>query len=84
MEQLHKLKSETNSIEEIRGIGLMIGIDTAFDIKELLGSLLDHGLIATQAGAKSLRLTPPLIFTKENVDEAIDKLSHVIKKAELS
>lgn len=84
IEQLEKLKSETNSIEEIRGQGLMIGVDTAFDIKELLNSLLENGLIATQAGAKSLRLTPPLIFDKSHVDEAIEKIGHVIKKAELS
>ncbi|MEM7617917.1 MAG: aminotransferase class III-fold pyridoxal phosphate-dependent enzyme, partial [Pseudomonadota bacterium] len=84
MEQLEKLKSETNSIEEIRGKGLMVGVDTAFDIKELLNSLLENGLIATQAGAKSLRLTPPLIFDKSHVDEAIEKIGHVIKKAELS
>lgn len=83
MEELNKLKSETNSIEEIRGIGLMIGIDTAYDIKKLLSGLLDNGLIATQAGAKSLRMTPPLIFTTDHVDEAIDKLSHVIKNGDL-
>ncbi len=84
MQQLEKLKRETNAIHEIRGIGLMVGVDTAFDIKELLGSLLENGLIATQAGSKSLRLTPPLIFKKSHVDEAMDTLSHVIKKAELS
>ncbi|MEM8833521.1 MAG: acetylornithine/succinylornithine family transaminase [Pseudomonadota bacterium] len=83
LEQLEKLKGETNSIEEIRGIGLMIGVDTAFDIKEILNELLHNGLIATQAGANSLRLTPPLIFDKSHVDEAIDKIGHVIKKSEV-
>lgn len=83
MDQLHKLKADTNSIEEIRGIGLMIGIDTAYDIKALLDTLLNDGLIATQAGAKSLRMTPPLIFTSDHVDEAIDKIGHVIKKGDL-
>ena len=80
MEGLNKLKTETNSIHEIRGIGLMIGVDTAFEIKDVLNDLLDHGLIATQAGEKSLRLTPPLIFTKDHADEALDKIGHVIRK----
>ncbi len=81
IEGLNKLKSETNSIEEVRGIGLMIGVDTAYDIKTVLNDLLEGGLIATQAGDKSLRLTPPLIFTKDHVDEALNKIGHVIRKS---
>lgn len=80
MEGLEKLKSETNSVEEIRGKGLMIGVDTAYEIGPLLQNLQENGLLATQAGAKSLRLTPPLTMGKAEADEAIDKISHVIKK----
>ncbi len=80
MDNLEKLKADTNSIEEVRGIGLMIGVDTAYKIGDVLGNLLDEGLIATQAGEKSLRLTPPLIFTKDHADEAVDKIGHVIRK----
>ena len=81
MENLEKLKTETNSIEEIRGIGLMIGVDTAYKVGDVLSGLLENGLIATQAGDKSLRLTPPLIFTQDHADEAIEKIGHVIRKA---
>ena len=80
MQELDKLKTETNSIEEIRGQGLMIGIDTVYDINKLLKTLQDNGLLATQAGAKSLRLTPPLVMGKAEADEAIEKIAHVIKK----
>lgn len=80
MEGLNKLKAETNSIEEIRGQGLMIGIDTVYDIGKLLKTLQENGLLATQAGDKSLRLTPPLVMGKAEADEAIEKISHVIKK----
>lgn len=77
---LEKLKSETNSIEEIRGKGLMIGIDTVYDIGKLLKELQHNGLLATQAGDKSLRLTPPLVMGKAEADEALEKIGHVIKK----
>ncbi len=80
MEGLEKLKAETNSIEDIRGKGLMIGIDTVYDIGKLLKTLQDNGLLATQAGAKSLRLTPPLVMGKAEADEALEKIGHVIKK----
>ncbi len=83
MDGLKKLKSDTNSIEDIRGKGLMIGVDTVYDIKKLLPALLDTGLIATQAGDRSLRLTPPLIFTHDHVNEALDKIGHVIRKGDL-
>jgi predicted acetylornithine/succinylornithine family transaminase len=83
MEGLQKLKAETNSIEEIRGIGLMIGIDTAYDIGKLLKTMQHNGLLATQAGAKSMRLTPPLVMGKAEADEALEKIGHVIKKGVL-
>lgn len=83
MEGLEKLKADTNSIEEIRGQGLMIGIDTVYDIGKLLKALEKNGLLATQAGAKSMRLTPPLIMGKAEADEALDKIGHVIQKGEL-
>ena len=78
LEQLNTLKEDYSAIEDVRGIGLMIGVDTTLDIKELLDALLNNGMTATQAGRKTLRLTPPLIFTHRHVDEAIDKLRCVL------
>jgi predicted acetylornithine/succinylornithine family transaminase len=80
MEGLEKLKAESNAIEAIRGKGLMIGIDTVYDISKMLKNLQDNGLLATQAGEKSIRLTPPLVMGKAEADEALEKLAHVIKK----
>lgn len=82
-EGFEKLQRETNSIEDVRGEGLMLGVDTVYDIKKLLNKLLDNGLIATQAGAKALRITPPLIFEKSHADEALDKIGHVIRNGDL-
>lgn len=78
--QLESLKTKTNKITDIRGKGLMIGVDTVFDIKKLLGALRDAGLLATQAGTGTLRLTPPLIVTKAEIDEAIGILTDVLNK----
>ena len=54
----------------------MIGVDTVFDIKNLLGALQTNGLMATQAGKATLRITPPLIM---NEDEAQDVLNIISK-----
>lgn len=80
MKGLEKLKTDTNSIEEIRGKGLMIGIDTVYDIGKVLAELQKNGLLATQAGAKSVRITPPLTMERAEADEALDKIGHVIRK----
>ncbi len=76
---LRKIQSTYDNISEIRGRGLMIGLDTTLPIKELLLTLRDNGLMATQAGKSILRLTPPLIVSIENADEAIEIIDKTLK-----
>jgi acetylornithine/N-succinyldiaminopimelate aminotransferase len=71
MDGLEDIKRKSNKITEIRGKGLMIGVDTVFDIKDTLGGLQKNGLMATQAGAATLRLTPPLIINEDQIHEAL-------------
>jgi predicted acetylornithine/succinylornithine family transaminase len=73
---LEDIKRNSNKITEIKGKGLMIGITTVFDIKDLLSTLQKNGFMATQAGKDTLRLTPPLTM---NEDEAREGLA-IIKK----
>ena len=71
IEGLEKIKESSGKITDIRGKGLMIGVDTVFDIKNVLDGLQKNGLMATQAGKATLRLTPPLIIDEEQVKEAL-------------
>lgn len=73
---LEDLQRNSNKITEIKGKGLMIGITTVFDIKDLLSTLQKNGFMATQAGKDTLRLTPPLTM---NESEACEGLA-IIKK----
>ncbi len=79
-EGLTKIQRESNKITEIKGKGLMIGVDTVFDIKALLGGLQKNGLMATQAGKATLRLTPPLIMTENEAREALDIIEKTLKE----
>ncbi len=74
------MKRETNKIEAIKGKGLMMGLDTAFDIKDLLLALQKNGLMATAAGKGTLRLTPPLIMNKNEADEVLDIVGRTLKE----
>ena len=77
---LAKIQRESNKITDIRGKGLMIGVDTVFEIKDVLKNLQSNGLMATQAGKSTLRLTPPLILQKEHAEEAIGIIDKTLKE----
>jgi acetylornithine/succinyldiaminopimelate/putrescine aminotransferase len=80
LKKLEGLHNETgNAITAIKGEGLMIGIDTKYKIKTVLTALQSEGLLATQAGANTLRLTPPLTICDAEIDEAVEKIGNVLK-----
>jgi LysW-gamma-L-lysine/LysW-L-ornithine aminotransferase len=58
-------------IREIRGYGLMIAIDLKVKCTEYTRKLQDNGIIVIPTGSTVLRLLPPIIFSKENVDEVM-------------
>ena len=79
---LQEIKRASNKIVEIRGRGLMIGVDTVFDIKKLLGALQANGMMATAAGKGTLRITPPLIMSEEEAREALEIISTTLSEME--
>lgn len=81
---LETLRRETNAIVDIRGAGLMLGIDTVYDIKKLMKALRGNGLIATVAGEHTVRLTPPLIITEKEIDEALKILGTTLRQSDLT
>ncbi|MBI1296870.1 acetylornithine/succinylornithine family transaminase [bacterium] len=66
-------------VREIRGLGLMIGIDLRSKVAPFLKALMDeHNVIALPAGTTVLRLLPPLIISEEEVDIAVNAIAAVI------
>lgn len=72
--------SEINSphIKEVRGRGLMIGVELDVDAAKIRDIGYNHGLLLIQAREKVVRFVPPLVFEKKHVDELIEKFSHVL------
>lgn len=64
-------------VKEIRGKGLMVGIETTKNINELVNKARKEGLIILTAGTNVIRLLPPLTITKEEIDEAIKILKRI-------
>ena len=78
--RLQEVQRRTNQISSIRGLGLLLGVDVTVDIKKLLRGLQGNGLLATQAGDATLRLTPPLIVSDKEVDESVAILEKTLKE----
>jgi len=78
-EQLSKLKEQFPSfIGDIRGKGLMIGIDLLTDPKKVQQQLFDHRILANITNGNVLRLLPPLIIQKDDIDYFISTLSTIL------
>ena len=79
-QRLNELKEKHSCIVERRGVGLMQGLVFDRPVRETIAAAMDRGLILINAGANIIRFVPPLIITKENVDEMIAILDQCIAR----
>ena len=68
-EKLDALAEKYDFIEGRRGTGLMQGLVCKGPVGDTINKAMENGLILISAGANIIRLVPPLVITKENVDE---------------
>lgn len=76
--RLDEVAKNNPHIAEHRGIGLMQGLEFDGPVGGIISKLLDCGLITFSAGSNVIRFIPPLVISKENVDEMIEKLMKCI------
>lgn len=69
--RLDELKDKYDFITERRGAGLMQGLVFDRPVGDIISAALEKGLILINAGAQIIRFVPPLVITKENVDDMI-------------
>ena len=83
MEQLDKLRKKHSSIVEVRGQGLMIGIEveSADLAKQIFQQLLKLGTIVNRTDETVIRLLPPFIIKKQHIDTAVRQLDQVLAKS---
>jgi acetylornithine aminotransferase len=66
-------------VKDIRGKGLMIGVDLAVPCSELMGRAAEAGLLISVTADTVVRLVPPLIFTQAEADETVAIVSPLIR-----
>jgi acetylornithine/N-succinyldiaminopimelate aminotransferase len=79
--RLTDLMRSFSFLREVRGQGLMIGVELEFPCKQLVLDGIKEGLLFNCAHDKVLRFLPPYILTEQDVDRAIATLSKLFKAA---
>ena len=68
------------AIKEIRGMGLMIGVQLSFKGAPVIKRMLDKGVLANCASEDTIRLVPPLNISYDQIDTVLEKLIESIKE----
>ncbi len=77
---LNELASKHSVIKEVRGFGLMLGLDLAVPGKQLVLDAMADGLLINCTHDTVLRFLPPYIVTEKQVDQAVKVLGKLIEK----
>ena len=82
MEKLQGLQQKYSGIHEVRGLGLMIGVEmeSAGVAKAVVKQMLERGVILNRTDETVVRFLPPYLITKQHVDVAIRQLEQVLEK----
>ncbi len=80
--ELEKLQSKHRTVKEVRGLGLMLGMEMKFDVLNTLLKTKDKGVLVLDAGRNVLRFLPPLVISREQIDKAISVLNSVFEEEE--
>jgi acetylornithine/LysW-gamma-L-lysine aminotransferase len=70
---------DSSKIREVRGLGLMLGVELKGKVGPYLRDLMDRGVIALAAGATVLRFLPPLVITTDDIDTVVTQVSEVLE-----
>jgi acetylornithine/succinyldiaminopimelate/putrescine aminotransferase len=76
-EQLERLDSD--KVIAVRGKGLLVGVELTKPVAPLMAAARDKGLLVISAGENVLRLCPPLIITREQIDVALAALNKCLQ-----
>jgi ornithine--oxo-acid transaminase len=78
---LNKLKTlKSSDLEEVRGLGLWIGIEMKVPARPYCEALKELGVLCKETHEKVIRIAPPLVITREEIDWAFDRIKKVIEK----
>ncbi|MEK0327290.1 MAG: aminotransferase class III-fold pyridoxal phosphate-dependent enzyme, partial [Nitrosopumilus sp.] len=79
---LEQLKEKHKIIREIRGKGLMIGIELKYEVKDILMDGIEKGVLLLYSGRNIIRLLPPLVISEEDITKVLETLDILLSAEE--
>ncbi|GBC85312.1 [LysW]-aminoadipate semialdehyde transaminase [bacterium HR11] len=78
LERLRDLQKRKRLVREVRGLGLMVGVELRVKVAPFLQALQERGVLAINAGPTVLRLLPPLVIGYDQLDRVVAALDEVL------
>ncbi|MFP3217243.1 [LysW]-aminoadipate semialdehyde/glutamate semialdehyde transaminase [Acidianus sp.] len=72
MKMLNEALADFKSVREVRGLGLMIGVDLRLNPGKAIKYLQDHGVLSLKAGVSTIRFLSPYMITQEDMELAVN------------
>ncbi len=79
---LEELKNKHKIIREIRGKGLMIGVELKFQVKDILMEGIEKGVLLLYSGRNIIRFLPPLVITEEDIIKVLETMDILLESEE--
>jgi acetylornithine/LysW-gamma-L-lysine aminotransferase len=80
MDGLEKLRQKHSVVREVRGKGLMIGIEMKFEVKDILFDAITEGVLLLYSGRNILRLLPPLVISEDEINKVLEVLDRLFAR----
>lgn len=77
---LEKLREKHNIIREVRGKGMMIGVEMKFEVKDILMDGIAEGVLLLYSGRNILRFLPPLVMSEAEITKVLEVLDRLFTK----
>ena len=71
---LEDIASKYNFVKEVRGLGLMLGMEFRHDVHGVIMKMLSKGVLVIEAGRTVVRILPPLVISKDQIDNVVKVL----------
>ncbi|MBQ2643127.1 MAG: aspartate aminotransferase family protein [Eubacterium sp.] len=77
-ECLNEIVETSDKVDARKGMGMMQGLVLNIPVGDVVSKAIEEGVLVISAGGNVLRMLPPLVFTKENVDELVEVLNNIL------
>ena len=82
MELLKEKVAGLPSVKDIRGLGLMLGVELDRPARPIVDKMFEHNILANAAHGTVVRFLPPLVITKEQIERIVDELAWALEETQ--